>query len=70
MDEMKAQVSPVHAQTILQVVIAALILWVGATVTETSRDIAVIGVQVERINGDINKLDGRVTTLEGEQRKK
>lgn len=64
MDIKEPLVKEIHAHTILQVVIAALILWVGATVSETSTTVAVMASQIDYIAGDVEELDKRVKELE------
>lgn len=59
-------VKEIHAHTILQVVIAALILWVGATVSGTSTTVAVIEAQLSHVVDDMDDLDDRVKELERE----
>lgn len=54
----------IHAHTILQVVIAALILWVGATVSSTSTTVAVMASQIDYLAGDMDELNKRVRDLE------
>ncbi len=46
-----------HIQTILQGIIAALVLWLGQTVNNAQLEITKLGVQMDQVRGDINRME-------------
>ncbi len=53
-----------HTQTILVLVLVALLLWVGGTVQSTSVEVAAMGVEIRHLQAQIEKPNAKFFEIE------
>jgi hypothetical protein len=60
--EQPAKKSPLekHIQTILQGIIAALVLWLGQTVNNAQLEITKLGVQMDQVRNEVNGVQNKM----------